>query len=210
MRDTFLRLGASPRSAARLCVFVHGRAQTPEEMGEHVIARLPAGDTHFVLPRSPREAWYDARAVDPASDATLAQLEEALDSIDAAIAAAAADGAPADRPVLAGFSQGACLVLEYAMRRDRALGALVALTGCRVGPPTDTSPRRRLDGLPVYLSGSDADPWIPASAAFAAAADLAVCGARLRAESFPGRAHEVSDAEIDAFAEILAQTGATP
>ena len=39
---------------------------------------------------------------------------------------------------------------------------------------------------------------------------LAVCGARLRAESFPGRAHEVSDAEIDAFAEILAQTGATP
>lgn len=209
LRDTSLRLGAPAGRAARLCVFVHGRAQSPEEMAEHVIGRLPAGDTHFVLPRATGGAWYDARAVDPASEATLAQLEAALDAIDACIALAAADGVPAARPVLAGFSQGACVVIEHALRRDCALGGLVALTGCRVGPPTEASPRRRLDGLPVYLSGSDADPWIPASAAFAAAADLAACGARLRAESFPGRAHEVSDAEIEAFAALLEQTGAT-
>lgn len=206
-RDTPLRLGAPPGSAARLCVFVHGRAQTPEEMAEHVIARMPQDGTHFVLPRAPGDAWYDARAVDPASATTVAQLEAALDAIDAGIAAAAADGAPVERPVLAGFSQGACVVLEYAMRRDRALGGLVALTGCRVGPPTPESPRRGLDGLPVYLSGSDADPWIPASDAFAAAADLAACGARLRAESFPGRAHAVADAEIEAFASLLKEIG---
>ena len=211
MRDTPLKLGAPAGRAARLCVFVHGRAQSPEEMADHVIARLPAGDTHFVLPRAPSSVWYDARAVDPASEATLAQLEAALDAIDACIALAAADGVPVARPVLAGFSQGACVELEHAMRRDRTLGALVALTGCRVGPLTKASPRRRLDGLPAYLSGSDADPWIPASAAFAAAADLAACGARLRAESFPGRAHAVCDAEIEALAALLAQVdGTTP
>ncbi|WP_235679302.1 alpha/beta hydrolase [Aquibium microcysteis] len=205
LHDTPLRFGVPAREAARLCVFVHGRGQTPEEMVAHVLGRLPDDDTHFILPRAPGGAWYDARAVDPASATTLAQLEAALDAVDACIAMASADGVPAERPVLAGFSQGACVVIEHAMRRNRPLGALAALTGCRVGPPTEASPRRRLDGLPVYLSGSDADPWIPASAAFAAAADLAACGARLRAESFPGRDHAVCDAEIEAFAVLLTQ-----
>lgn len=209
LHDTPLRFGVPARDAARLCVFVHGRGQTPEDMVAHVVERLPDDDTHFILPRARDGAWYDARAIDPASTTTLAQLEAALDAIDDCIAIVAADGGPAARPVLAGFSQGACVAIEYAMRRPSPLGALVALTGCRVGPPDDASPRRRLDGLPAYLSGSDADPWIPASAAFAAAADLAFCGARLRAESFPGRAHEVSDAEIEAFAMLLALAGET-
>lgn len=204
-RNEALRLGAPSRGARSLCLFLHGRGQSPEDMATHVIDRLQTPDTHFVLPRADNAAWYDARAIDPLTPLTLAQLEAAMDAIDDGFAAAIADGAPAERPVLAGFSQGACLATEYAMRRGRDLGALVLLTGCRVGP-TAAAPRRALDGLSVYASGSDADPWIPPDAFFAAAEDLARCGARLRLESFPGRAHEVSDAEIAAFEAMLEQT----
>ncbi len=50
--------------------------------------------------------------------------------------------------------------------------------------------------MPVYLSGADADPWIPAEAAGDAIGSLGGQGAVVRADLFPGRPHEVSDAEI--------------
>jgi predicted esterase len=58
--------------------------------------------------------------------------------------------------------------------------------------------------LPVDLSGSDADPWIPPAAFADAAATLAAQGAALRAESHPGRPHEVNDAEIAELDQRLA------
>ncbi|MDQ6433284.1 dienelactone hydrolase family protein [Mesorhizobium sp. LHD-90] len=203
--DAVLRLGAMPAHADALCVFVHGRGQSPEEMGEHVIARLRNGSAHVVLPRAQDSVWYDARAVDPLTEQTMAQLQAGLDAIDAAVALAISEGAPGDRVVLAGFSQGACLSLEYALRRPRRLRGLVAFTGCRVGGALRAQAATFLDGLPAYLSCGDADPWIPLGPFFEAAQDLAEAGAALRVEIFPGRVHEVLDAEIAALDAILVQ-----
>ncbi|MFI0842811.1 alpha/beta hydrolase [Mesorhizobium sp. IMUNJ 23232] len=203
-----LRLGAMPAHADALCVFVHGRGQSPEEMGEHVIARLRNATAHVVLPRAPGGVWYDARAVDPLSEHTTAQLAASLDAVDAAIDMAVSEGAPGDRIVLAGFSQGACLALEYALRRPGRLRGLVAFTGCRVGGASRARAAAFLNGLPAYLSCGDADPWIPLGPFFEAAHDLAQAGASLRADVFPGRAHEVLDAEIAALDAMLGQVAA--
>jgi phospholipase/carboxylesterase len=102
--------------------------------------------------------------------------------------------------LLGGFSQGACLSLEMVLRGALFPAALVAFTGARVGGPGPTCP---LAGLPAYLSGSDADPWIPPAAFADAAGSLAAAGARLRAESHPGRPHQVSDAEIGVLRSML-------
>jgi phospholipase/carboxylesterase len=207
-QDAALRLGAMPAHADALCVFVHGRGQSPEEMGEHVIARLHNTTAHVVLPRAPGGIWYEARAVDPLSAHSASQLEAALDAIDAAIDLAVSEGAPGDRIVLAGFSQGACLSLEYALRRPRRLRGLVAFTGCRVGGALRAQATAFLDGLPAYLSCGDADPWISLDAFFEAAQDVARAGAALRVEVFPGRVHEVLDAEIAALDAMLEQVAA--
>jgi phospholipase/carboxylesterase len=201
--DAVLRLGAMPAHADALCVFVHGRGQSPEEMGEHVVARLRNRGAHVVLPRAAGAVWYDARAIDPLTERTMAQLQAGLDAIDAAIALGVSDGAPGDRVVLAGFSQGACLALEYALRRPGRLRGLVGFTGCRVGGASRAAAASPLNGLPVYLSCGDADPWIPLDAFFEAAQDVAQAGAALRLEVFPGRAHEVLDAEIAALDTML-------
>jgi phospholipase/carboxylesterase len=201
--DAVLRLGAMPAHADVLCVFVHGRGQSPEEMGEHVVARLRNTTAHVVLPRAPGGVWYEARAIDPLSAHSASQLEAALDAIDAAIDLAVSEGAPGDRIVLAGFSQGACLSLEYALRRPGRLRGLVAFTGCRVGGDLRAQVDAFLDGLPAYLSCGDADPWIPLDVFFEAAQDVARAGAALRVEVFPGRVHEVLDAEIAALDAML-------
>jgi len=204
---TGLRRGASGPEAKALCVFVHGRGQSPEAMESHVLARLSAPGVAFALPRAPRGAWYDAKAIDPVSDTTRAQLQEALEILDAEIAALRADfpGLPL---VLAGFSQGACLAIEHVCRGSDAPQALVAFTGCRVGTADCDRPRAAPKDLPAYLSGSDGDPWIPITAMAEAMLELGRQGLRLRSDVFPGRAHEASDAEIAMLGTMLADLAA--
>lgn len=196
--------GAAPDRAKALCVFVHGRGQSPEEMESHVLARLRAPGVAFVLPRAEGGSWYDARAVDPLTDATRAALSRSLDRLEADLTAARAK-VPGVPVLLAGFSQGACLSLELLCRAGPLVDACAAFTGCRVGVAGDDRPCAGLAGLPVLLTGSDADPWITAKAWAEASADLAQQGARLRLEVFPGRPHEVNATEIAALDTILAR-----
>ncbi len=200
-----LHLGASMAEAKAICVFVHGRGQNPEEMADHVIRHLPQ-DIAYALPRAAGGAWYAARAVDPLTTATRAELSAAVAQVQGVIDAARASSAVP--LVLAGFSQGACLSLELACTGQSAPDALVAFTGCRVGTPADMRPRALPPGLPVYLTGGDADPWIPVSAFAEAVADLGTQRAALRADLFPGRGHEVSAAERAMLSGILSNLAA--
>jgi phospholipase/carboxylesterase len=109
--------------------------------------------------------------------------------------------------VVAGFSQGACLAVEYLMRGGRA-DALAVLTGCRVGAASDGLPRADLGGLPVYASCGDADPWIPLWAFHRMLGDLSKSGARLRADVLPGRPHAVADAECGELIRLLGAVAA--
>jgi phospholipase/carboxylesterase len=202
-----LRIGARGPEAKAICVFVHGRGQSPEEMQADVLARLVAPDVAFVLPRAPAGVWWDARAVDPLTSVARAQLSDALDHLAAAVSAARAE-LPGQPLLLAGFSQGACLSIEYLCAGLPAPDALAAFTGCRVGVPGDARSEAAPSNVPVYLSGSDTDPWIPVSAFADAAQSLGMKGARLRADLFPGRCHEVSDAEIAMLGAILADLAA--
>lgn len=103
---------------------------------------------------------------------------------------------------------GLTLTLEYAFANGSWHGALVALTGCRVGRVSDDRPTADLDGLPVYLTGGDADPWIPVTAFAGATSALGTTRARLRADMFPGRGHEASLPEMALNNAILAELAA--
>ena len=198
-----LRLGVPISDAKAVCIFIHGRGQSPEAMQELVISRLQMRDAAYLLPRAPTGSWYQAKAVDPLTPLTRQQLGEALAQIEALVK-------PLQKlkPLLiGGFSQGACVALEYAMKYGAWNGAMVNLTGCRVGADSDERPSTSLLNMPVYFTGSNADPWIPVHAWAEAAEVLNNAGARLRIESFPGRSHEVSDGEIQMLDEMLQALG---
>jgi phospholipase/carboxylesterase len=202
-----LTLGVAPDRARVQCILVHGRGQTPEDMDEAVIRRLSATDVAWHLPRAEGKSWYAARAIDPLTDETRGELALSLGGLGKAVEAARqrAEGRPI---VLAGFSQGACLSLEHAFTGKAAPDAVVAFTGCRVGVAGDKRPDALPRDLPVYLSAGDHDPWIPVAAFADAVSELGQGGARLRADVFPGRPHEVSAAEIAMLDAILADLAA--
>jgi phospholipase/carboxylesterase len=199
--------GTDPAKAKVLCIFVHGRGQTPEDMVAEVISRLTAPAVAFALPRASGKSWYAARAIDPLTEATRAELSTSLQGLASAITdlRSKAPGLPL---VLAGFSQGACLALEHAFAGQQQPDAVAAFTGCRVGLSTDARPANFRPGLPVYLSAGSADPWIPVQAFSEAVTELGQSGAMLRADVFPGRPHEISATEIALLDSLLAELGA--
>lgn len=198
-----LRLGVPPREAKVLCVFIHGRTQAPEDMREQVVGRLKTAGVSFVLPRAARGSWYDARAIDPLTDEARRQLGTSLTHVRGIVNDFVTDAGKSLPLLVGGFSQGACLTLEYAMKYGPWDGAMVNLTGCRVGTADCDRPFADLDRMPVYLTGSDKDPWIPVDAFAKAAEALGKARAELRCDIFPDRAHEASDTEVTQLDEIL-------
>ena len=72
------------------------------------------------------------------------------------------------------------LSIEHVCRGGGRPDALLALTGCRVGMPACDRSVAAPVGLPIYLSGSDGDPWIPLHAMLEAARSLGSQGTNLR------------------------------
>lgn len=198
-----LLMGATPQDASVLCVVVHGRTQSPEIMKDWVVDRLGVENVAFALPRAAGNSWYNAKAVDPLNEATQAQLNDSLAYLGSTIEYLNKNAGTEKPLMLVGFSQGACLSMEYAFSRGPWHGALACLTGCRVGTQTDNLPLKDLASLPVYLTGSDNDPWIPVSAFAEASHAFGRARARLKTELFPGRDHSISDAEIGELKSIL-------
>lgn len=201
------RLGVAADSARVICVLVHGRNQTPEDMEAAIVGRLTSPDAAFALPRAGDRCWYNALAVSPLDATTREELAASLADLAALIGALRAE-APATPLVLAGFSQGACLSVEHAFTGTAVPDAVVALTGCRVGIASDARAARLAVGLPVYLSAGQEDPWIPLASFAQAAVELGQGGAALRMDVFEGRPHQVSDAEIAVLDSVLSDLAA--
>ena len=198
-----MQFGVRSEDARVLCVFVHGRTQSPEDMIEQVVGQLNVDGIAFVLPRARDNSWYAAKATDPLTTETREQLSASLDYINGIVRDLRRAGGQ-EKPVLVGgFSQGACLTLEYAMKFGPWAGAMVNLTGCRVGLPADDRAFSDLNNMPVYLTGSDDDPWIPVQAFAEASEALGKARAKLRCELFPGREHQASAMEVAALDAML-------
>ena len=128
--------------------------------------------------------------------------------VGASIAKITGAGIPLDHIILLGFSQGACLTLEYAARHTQRYGGVVALSGGLIGP--DDAPRDypgSLAGTPAFLGCSDVDPHIPAARVLLSGEVFKKLGAEATVKLYRGMGHTVNAEELIAVHDILEKIG---
>jgi predicted esterase len=200
-------LAGEPLASARVAfVLLHGRGAGAEDilaLGEEWAGPGIA----LVAPQAAGWTWYPQRFTAPFAQ-NEPWLSSALDVVGASLAAITGAGVALNRVILLGFSQGACLTLEYAARHARRYGGVVALSGGLIGP--DDAPRDypgSLAGTPTFLGCSDVDPHIPAERVRQSGAVYQRLGAEVTVALYRGMGHTVNAEEIAAVRAILDRLG---
>lgn len=199
--------GEPLQSAHAALILIHGRGATAESILTLVPElRLPAEARFaFLAPQAVDDTWYPNRFTAPL-ESNEPYLSSALALLGSLVMRAEAASIPAERIFLLGFSQGACLSLEFAARNTRRYGGIIGLSGGLIGP--DDTPRDypgSLDNTPVFLGCSDVDAHIPKERVLASAEVLKGMGAAVDARLYPGMGHTVNADELEASREILGQ-----
>jgi predicted esterase len=229
----------APLETARLAVILlHGRGADAADILA-LAGELGLDDVAYLAPQAANNTWYPYPFLVPTPQ-NEPWLSSALESVERCVRRAqaallppegqlAADP-PADRIALLGFSQGACLALEYAARRPRRYAALLGLSGGLIGSEAEIGVREQalraaqtagqpaaddpagglikipaggLDGTPVFMGCSDADPHIPAERFRRSAEILKQMGASVTARLYPNLGHTVNLDELEAVRGLL-------
>jgi predicted esterase len=186
-----------PEASAAAAVLVHGRGTGPETMLD-LAGRLAEDGVRCVLPAAAGGTWYPQRFTAPLA-ANEPWLTYALEALGAAVAQAG----PAERLLLGGFSQGACLALEYVARHPRRYGAVAVLTGGLIGADGELTRPQGLDGTPVLITTAEDDDWVPAERTRESAEILAAGGAQVDLRVFEPSSHAIRAEEADAVAALV-------
>jgi len=202
--------GVPLAEASYALVLVHGRGGNAD--GMLPIARTGgATDAALIAPRAVGGTWYPKRFLDPMAS-NEPYLTSALASVSRAVASVIDAGIPPHRIILVGFSQGACLTLEFAARNAQRYGGVAALAGALVGDDADVrQDAGDFAGTPILLACGDQDDHIPEAKVRKAATMLAAQGATVDMRIYPGITHTIVGDQIEALRVMVdtVRTGIT-
>lgn len=195
--------GDALENAAAAVLLLHGRGARAEGILQ-LANRLEIPRVAYLAPQARRRTWYPYSFMAPI-DANEPFLTSALRAVGGVVDRIHGSGLPDERIVLAGFSQGACLALEYAARNPTRYGGVVAFSGGLIGPEDHVFDYEgSLDETPVFLGCSDQDPHIPLSRVQETAQIFEALDAAVTERIYPEMGHTVNDDEISYMRGLLA------
>lgn len=194
--------GKALNAAQGAMILVHGRGATAQDILT-LANELHHPDLAYLAPQAAGNTWYPNSFLTP-----LAQnepyLSSALQRVGEVLAQVEAAGIPAERVILGGFSQGACLASEFVARNARRYGGLLVFSGGLIGPPaTPRDYAGLLADTPVFLGCSDVDFHIPKERVTESADVLRRLGAQVTAKLYPNLGHTINADELDHARQIV-------
>jgi phospholipase/carboxylesterase len=184
---------------SRAVVLLHGRGSSPEDilgLAQH----LPQAGTRFFAPRAVGGAWYPQRFLRPIAE-NEPFLSAALEQVRLAVLET---GLEQEKIVLLGFSQGACLALEFAARHGRRFGGVAALSGGLIGADSEVGALGQpLLSTPVFLGCDANDFHIPLERVEESARVLERLGAVVDKRIYRDLGHGINQDEIDVVRQML-------
>jgi phospholipase/carboxylesterase len=197
-----VQAGEPLNSARAAMILLHGRGASAEDIMT-IASEVQSPGWIYFAPQAAGGAWYPnpftapIESNEPYLTAALDMISNMVERIEAHV--------PAQRIMLLGFSQGACLTLEWAARHARRYGSVAGLSGGLMGP--DSTARDypgSFDGTPVFLGCSDVDPYIGKVRVEEAAQVYQLMDAAVELRFYPGMGHMVNEDEIAELIELTA------
>jgi predicted esterase len=194
--------GPRPADARLTLILVHGRGAAAENILP-LAGELRLDDVAYVAPQAADRTWYPYSFLAPIPQ-NEPWLSSALGVLARVIEDLGRQGVGAARIGMLGFSQGACLSLEYAARHATRYAGVFGLSGGLIGPlGTSRDYAGSFEGTPVFLGCSDVDPHIPLERVRESAEAFRRMRADVDEHIYPGMGHTVNADEIEAVSRIL-------
>jgi predicted esterase len=197
-----LAFGPPPAQARLGAILLHGRGASAEDI-LGIATELAIPDITYLAPQAAGHTWYPYSFLSP-----IAQNEPGLSSallvIEGLVAQLGQQGIPPERVALMGFSQGACLTLEFAARHARRYAAIAGFSGGVIGPAgTPRDYAGSFAGTPAFLGCSDVDAHIPVERVRESAEVYRRMGAVVDERIYPRMGHTINQDEIDTVRLLL-------
>ncbi len=198
-----------PLGKAPVLIMVHGRGAAPPNILE-LIPRLGRSGWTYLAPTAAGRTWYPYSFMADQSQ-NEPGLSSALDVLTRLLERVMVAGVPPSRVVLLGFSQGACLTAEFAVRNPRRYGGVLVFSGGLIGAPGSIAENPgSFKSTPVFLGCSDVDSHVPRTRVEESAAIFTKMGAATTCRIYPGMGHLVSDDEIAFAQEVMRSVDGNP
>ena len=197
-----MQFGTKLEEAELAVILLHGRGATAHSM-QPLANALHTKGIHFLAPQAGLNRWYPNTAFGPL-EANEPDLSAALDTVGGLVHDLRNKGLADQQIAFGGFSQGACLAAEYLLRNPGRYGGLFVLSGARIGPPRMLRENMgTFDGMPVFIGGSDVDPWVSHDLLIETADIFKTMGAKVDFRTYPGMGHNILPDEVDAVRSML-------
>lgn len=194
--------GIPVASAKKAIVFIHGRGASAADilsLSDH----LGITDAALFAPQASNNSWYPYSFMAPVKENQPA-LDSALELIKNLVKEIEAAGIPQEQIYFVGFSQGACLTLEYLGRNAGKYGGAVAFTGGLIGKEINMQNYKGdFKKTPVLITTGDPDPHVPVSRVEVTEGILQKMGAAVTVKIYPGRAHTIGKMEIELAKKLI-------
>lgn len=200
-----LEKGRRPEDAAAAVILLHGRGASAESILslERSLRDTVRSDLAWLAPQANYHTWYPYHFIQP-EEKNEPSLTSALKIVEELLERLSAAGIPREKTVIAGFSQGACLSLEYAGRNPGRYGGVLALSGGLIGETVDDAKYQgSMEETPVFLGCSDFDPHIPEDRVHESAEVFERLGADVTKKIYEGLGHTINKDELNYFRAMI-------
>lgn len=194
--------GKEISEAKKALILIHGRGGNAQDI-LNLAGHLNVQDFALFAPQATGNTWYpNSFLAEPEKNEP--QLSSAIKILENLLKEINSEGISSENIFILGFSQGACLTLEFAARNAEKFGGIVAFTGGLIG---DTIYKERYTGnfsnTPVFIGTGDPDPHVPVKRVQESAKLFEEKNAAVTVKIYNNRPHTISQEEIDLANQLI-------
>lgn len=194
--------GSEVNKADSAFIMIHGRGSNAESI-IGLWNELDLTKTLVIAPQADSSFWYPYRFIEP-REKNQHGITSAFKLLDSIIDSLNDEGIPNEKVFLLGFSQGACLALDYAIRHPKKYGGVFALSGGLIGDALNSEEYSgNFERTPVFVGCSTNDFHIPEQRVHDTAEIFEKVNADVTKKLYENMGHTIIQDEIDIIDSIF-------